>query len=328
MPIKFSCILAVFLFGCSEKAPVSRRAPLPAQAMAAPARPDPVGPPPTSPARAPDVDEKPPWAFYRRLDAWEAEIFYKVTFCLTPGVEDVMLSLASLHHLLERAKELERHDPSRELSTLQAYIRESQDRLDRRMKRRGALGDGFHLSPYYFKPEMEQAVRLVSATFYEAVVPENSPRFFSLLYWPEGVEPRLVEWEKGRIAHSIGGNPPAPQVGKGWSQRFYLVPVILVVEIKRPRKFADVLPALTKLAQSIDADLLSVKMWDVNDSSSDTLEVQMLYRREPELAEAVRNVSIVRGHPLIKRAHLGAYQNQAIPIFWSPIVKSTRKVEK
>jgi hypothetical protein len=325
MPIKFSCIVVVFFFGCSENAPVSRRAPLPAEAMAAPARSDPAGPPPISPARAPEVDVKNPWAFYHRLDAWEAEIFKNVTFCLTPGVEDVMLSFASLHHQLERAKELERHDPARELSALQVYIRKSQERLERRMKRRGALGDGFHLSPYYFKPEMEKAVRLVSATFYEAVVPENSPRFFSLLYWPEGVETRLVEWEKGLIANMIGGIPPGPQVGKGWSQRFYLVPVILVVEIKRPRKFSDVQPALTKLAQGIDADLLSVRG---RSDTRDTLEVQMMYHSEPEIAAAVRNVSIVRSHPLIQGAHIGAYQNQAIPIFWSPILKSSRKVEE
>ncbi len=348
MPIKFSCMMLVFLFGCSEKDPVSSRAQLSVQAMAAPDRQDPAGPPPASPqamaapdrqdpagpppitpVRAPEVDIQNPWAFYRRLDDWEAEIFKRVTNCLTPdGLSDIMYLYASLHRSIERVRELEKHDPVGELPRFRLYIREGKEHIASLMKRRGALGDGFHMSPYYFKPEMEQAARLVSATFYEAVVPENSPLFLSLLYWPEGAEPSLVEWQKGRIAESIGGKPPGPQVGKGWSQWFYLVPAILVIEIKRPRKFADVLPALTKLAHEIEADLLSVRMWDVNDSSSDTLRVRMLYRREPELAVAARNVSIVRRHPLIERAHIGAFQNQAILVYWPPIVIDSRKIEK
>ena len=326
MPIKFSCIVVVFFFGCSENAPVSRRAPLPAEAMAAPARSDPASAPPITPARAPKVDIQNPWAFYRKVDSRETEKFKQVTNCLTPdGLSDVMYLHASLHHSLERVRELEKHDPAGELPRFQLYIREGKEHIASQMKRRPSLGDGFHLSPYYFNPEMEQAVRLVSATFYEAVVPENSPQFSSMLYWPEGAEPKLVEWQKGLIANMIGGIAPGPQAEKGWGQGFYLVPAILVVEILRPRKFTDVQPALTKLAHGIEADLLSVRARSI---TSKTLEVQMLYRREPEIATAVRNVSVVRRHPLIKRAHIGACQNQAIPIFWSPILKSSRKVEE
>ncbi len=91
---------------------------------AAPARPFPASALPIPPACAPEVDIRNPGAFYRKLDDWEAETFKQAKDCPTPlqAKRTTMLSLASLHHLLESAKELEKHDPAGELATLRLDI--------------------------------------------------------------------------------------------------------------------------------------------------------------------------------------------------------------